>query len=309
MVENTEERGAAVTQRPFDASGKASGRPVPGRRPRSKRVLPGFTLSLGISLLFVSLILLLPLTGLVVEVSGMSWQQFWFVVTDPRVVASYKVTVLCALAASLFNALFGLLLAWVLVRYDFPGKRLVDAVVDLPFALPTAVAGITLATLFTSSGWYGQWLSTWGLEVAFTPIGIVIAMAFTSIPFVVRTVQPVLEELSPEDEEAAMSLGASDARVFRKVIFPSLWPALVTGAALSFTRSLGEFGAVIFVAGNMPYVSEVTSLMIFVRLQEFDYAAASAIASVVLVTSLVLLFAINVWQARFLRRIDGRSEQ
>ncbi|HBM49547.1 MAG TPA: sulfate ABC transporter permease subunit CysT, partial [Marinobacter sp.] len=211
-----------------------------------------------------------------------------------------------ALAASLFNGLFGLLLAWVLVRYEFPGKRLIDAVVDLPFALPTAVAGITLATLFAQNGWYGQALAKAGIEVAFTPLGIVVAMAFTSIPFVVRTVQPVLEELSPADEEAAVSLGASDARVFRKVIFPSLWPALVTGIALSFTRSLGEFGAIIFIAGNTPYVSEVTSLMIFVRLQEYDYAAASAIAAMVLLVSLVLLFAINLWQGRYLRRLEGR---
>nr|WP_100639813.1 sulfate/thiosulfate ABC transporter permease CysT [Marinobacter salexigens] len=273
---------------------------------RSKRVLPGFGLSLGISLLFISLILMLPLTGLVMEVSAMSFDQFWFVITDPRVVASYKVTALAALAASLFNGLFGLLLAWVLVRYEFPGKRLIDAVVDLPFALPTAVAGIVLATLFAENGWYGQWLSKLGIEVAFTPVGIVVAMAFTSLPFVVRTVQPVLEELAPEDEEAAVSLGASDGLVFRRVIFPALWPALLTGVALSFTRSLGEFGAVIFIAGNMPYVSEVTSLMIFVRLQEYDYAAASAIASVVLMVSLVMLFAITLWQARYLKRVEGR---
>ncbi|PCM43493.1 sulfate/thiosulfate ABC transporter permease CysT [Marinobacter sp. ANT_B65] len=273
---------------------------------RSKRVLPGFGLSLGISLLFISLILMLPLTGLVIEVSAMSFNEFWFVITDPRVVASYKVTALSALAASVFNGAFGLLLAWVLVRYEFPGKRLIDAVVDLPFALPTAVAGITLATLFAANGWYGQWLSKLGIEVAFTPVGIVVAMAFTSLPFVVRTVQPVLEELAPEDEEAAVSLGASDGYVFRKVIFPALWPALMTGVALSFTRSLGEFGAVIFIAGNMPYVSEVTSLMIFVRLQEYDYAAASAIASVILLVSLVMLFAITLWQARYLKRIEGR---
>ncbi|AFP30793.1 sulfate/thiosulfate ABC transporter permease CysT [Marinobacter sp. BSs20148] len=273
---------------------------------RSKRVLPGFGLSLGISLFFISLVLLLPLTGLVIEVSAMSLSEFWFVITDPRVVASYKVTALAALAASLFNGAFGLLLAWVLVRYEFPGKRLIDAVVDLPFALPTAVAGITLATLFAANGWYGQFLTKLGIEVAFTPVGIVVAMAFTSLPFVVRTVQPVLEELAPEDEEAAVSLGASDAHVFRRVIFPALWPALVTGVALSFTRSLGEFGAVIFIAGNMPYLSEVTSLMIFIRLQEYDYAAASAIASVILLASLVLLFAITVWQARYLKRLEGR---
>ncbi|GGE76084.1 sulfate ABC transporter permease subunit CysT [Streptosporangium jomthongense] len=287
-----------------------AGAVIPQRLPRignrSKRVLPGFGLSLGISLLFISLILMLPLTGLVMEVSAMSFDQFWFVITDPRVVASYKVTALSALAASLFNGLFGLLLAWVLVRYEFPGKRLIDAVVDLPFALPTAVAGIVLATLFAENGWYGQWLSKLGIEIAFTPVGIAVAMAFTSLPFVVRTVQPVLEELAPEDEEAAVSLGASDGLVFRRVIFPALWPALLTGVALSFTRSLGEFGAVIFIAGNMPYVSEVTSLMIFVRLQEYDYAAASAIASVVLLVSLVMLFAITLWQARYLKRIEGR---
>ncbi|WP_417547315.1 sulfate/thiosulfate ABC transporter permease CysT [Marinobacter segnicrescens] len=275
-------------------------------KPRSKRVLPGFGLSLGVSVLFISLVLLLPLTGLVAETAGMTWSQFWFVVSDPRVVESYKVTLWTAFLASLFNGAFGLLLAWVLVRYEFPGKRLIDAMVDLPFALPTAVAGITLATLFSTSGWYGQWLETIGISVAYTPVGIIIAMAFTSIPFVVRTVQPVLEELPPEDEEAAITLGASDGRVFRKVIFPSLWPALLTGIALSFTRSLGEFGAVIFIAGNTPYETEVTSLMLFVRLQEFDYAAASAIASVVLLVSLVLLFAINLWQGRYLRRLHGK---
>lgn len=285
-----------------------SGAPSGGRLfgKRSKRVLPGFALSLGISLFFVSLVLLLPISGLVVETSGMGWARFWQVITDPRVLESYKVTLWTALAASLFNGVFGLLLAWVLVRYEFPGKRLVDAVVDLPFALPTAVAGITLVALFSQNGWYGQWLTQLGVNVAFTPLGIVVAMSFTSIPFVVRTVQPVLEDLAPEDEEAAITLGASDTRVFRQVVFPAIWPALVTGIALSFTRSLGEFGAIIFIAGNMPYVSEVTSLMIFIRLQEFDYAAASAIASVVLLVSLVLLFAINLWQARFLRRLAGR---
>src|SRR5690554_7080254 len=290
----------------MSSSAQTSVAPVRRFAGRRKRVLPGFGLSLGISLFFVSLALLLPLTGLAVETSGMTWDQFWFTVTDPRVVESYKVTIWTALAASLFNGVFGLLLAWVLVRYEFPGKRLIDAVVDLPFALPTAVAGIVLATLFAENGWYGQWLSKLGIEVAFTPVGIVVAMAFTSLPFVVRTVQPILEELAPEDEEAAVSLGASDALVFRRVIFPALWPALLTGVALSFTRSLGEFGAVIFIAGNMPYVSEVTSLMIFVRLQEYDYAAASAIASVVLLVSLVMLFAITLWQARYLKRIEGR---
>ncbi|MCU8035584.1 MULTISPECIES: sulfate/thiosulfate ABC transporter permease CysT [unclassified Shewanella] len=275
-------------------------------RLRHKRVLPGFTISLGVSLLFVSLILLLPTTGLIMQTSSMSWSEYWGVIADPRVVASYRVTMLSALAASLFNCLFGLLLAWVLVRYEFPGKRILDALVDLPFALPTAVAGITLATLYAENGQIGSLLAEWGIKVAYTPLGIVVAMIFTSIPFVVRTVQPVLEELSHEEEEAGMTLGASDRSVFWRVILPSLWPALMIGTALSFTRSLGEFGAVIFIAGNMPYISEITSLMIFVRLQEFDFAGASAIASVVLMTSLLLLLLINLWQARYLRRIHGR---
>ncbi|KFE29606.1 sulfate ABC transporter, permease protein CysT [Vibrio mimicus] len=261
---------------------------------------------MGVSLLFVSLILLLPATGLIMQTSNMTFSEYWQVIADPRVVASYKVTVGSALVASLFNGLFGLLLAWVLVRYSFPGKRILDALVDLPFALPTAVAGITLATLYSSNGWIGSVLAELGIKVAYTPLGIIVAMAFTSIPFVVRTVQPVLEEISREEEEAGMTLGASDAAVFWKVILPSLKPALLVGTALSFTRSLGEFGAVIFIAGNMPYISEITSLMIFVRLQEFDFPAASAIASVVLLTSLLLLLMINLWQGAYLRRIHGR---
>lgn len=279
---------------------------APSFRASPKRVLPGFAMSLGVSLFFVSLILLLPATGLIMQTSAMSWSEYWQVISDPRVVASYKVTLFCALVASLFNGVFGLLLAWVLVRYRFVGRGLLDALVDLPFALPTAVAGITLATLYSSQGWLGSVLAKVGVSVAYTPLGIIVAMAFTSIPFVVRTVQPVLEEISAEEEEAGMTLGASDAAVFRKVIFPSLRPALMVGVALSFTRSLGEFGAVIFIAGNMPYVSEIISLMIFVRLQEFDFPAASAIASVVLLTSLLLLAAINLWQAAYLRRIHGK---
>lgn len=268
-------------------------------------VLPGLGLSLGTSLLFISLIILLPLTGLVLNTVEMSAAQYWSIITDERVVASYKVTLIAAFFASIFNGVFGLLLAWVITRYQFTGRTLLDSLIDLPFALPTAVAGITLATLYADNGWLGQVFSSFGIKVAYTPIGIFVAMAFTSIPFVVRTVQPVLEEMSSEHEEAALTLGASDLTVFFKVILPALIPALVTGVALSFTRSLGEFGAVIFIAGNMPYISEITSLMIFVRLQEFDFAAASAIASVVLMASLLLLFAINVWQARFLKRSQG----
>ena len=273
----------------------------------TKRVLPGFTLSLGTSLLFVSLIILLPLTGLVMNTSQMGWEQYWQVVTDPRVVATYKVTLSAAAVASLFNMAFGLLMAWILTRYRFPGRALLDGLMDLPFALPTAVAGLTLASLFATNGWYGAWLAELGIKVSYTWVGIVVAMVFTSVPFVVRTVQPVLEDLGPEYEEAAATLGASPWQAFTRVVLPELKPALVTGTALAFTRSLGEFGAVIFIAGNMPWQTEITALMIFIRLQEFDYAAASAIASVVLLASFVLLFAINTVQSRFMRRIRGNA--
>lgn len=273
----------------------------------SKRVLPGFTLSLGTSLLFVSLIILLPLTGLILNTSQMGWAQYWQVISDPRVVATYKVTLSAAAAASLFNMVFGLLMAWILTRYRFPGRALLDGLMDLPFALPTAVAGLTLASLFATNGWYGEWLAELGIKVSYTWIGIVIAMVFTSVPFVVRTVQPVLEDLGPEYEEAAATLGASPWQAFSRVVLPELKPALITGTALSFTRSLGEFGAVIFIAGNMPWQTEITSLMIFIKLQEFDYAAASAIASIILLASFVLLFSINGIQSRFMRRVRGNS--
>lgn len=270
-----------------------------------KRVLPGFGLSLGISLTFVSLMLLLPLTGLFGQLAGLSLAEYWTIITNDRVVASYMVTIGAAGVAALVNAAFGLLLAWVLVRYEFPGKRLLDALMDLPFALPTAVAGITLATLYSSNGWMGRLLEPLGLQVAYTWVGIALAMAFTSIPFVVRTVQPVLEDMPHEMDEAALTLGASDFTGFRRVILPHLWPALVTGTGLAFVRSLGEFGAIIFIAGNMPYETEITALMIFVRLQEYDYAGASAIASVVLFASLALLLVINIWQGRFIKRLHG----
>ncbi len=270
-----------------------------------RRVLPGFGLSLGISLMFVSLVLLLPMTSLVGQLSGISLAEYWAIISDGRVVASYTVTIGAAALAALVNAAFGLLLAWVLVRYEFPGKRLLDALMDLPFALPTAVAGITLATLYAGSGWMGRLLEPLGLQVAYTWVGIALAMAFTSIPFVVRTVQPVLEDLPQEVDEAALTLGASDATAFRRVILPHLWPALVTGTGLAFVRSLGEFGAIIFIAGNMPYETEITALMIFVKLQEYDYVGASAIASVVLMVSLALLLAINIWQGRFIKRLHG----
>ncbi|QNU60830.1 sulfate ABC transporter permease subunit CysT [Vreelandella titanicae] len=274
-------------------------------RTGSTRVLPGFGLSMGISVLFISLVLLLPITGLFGQLAKLSFAEYWAIITEGRVVASYMVTIGAAAVAAIINAIFGLLLAWVLVRYDFPGKRLLDALMDLPFALPTAVAGITLATLYASSGWMGGLLEPLGFQVAYTWVGIALAMAFTSIPFVVRTVQPVLEDMPVEVDEAAMSLGATDGVAFRRVILPHIWPALVTGTGLAFVRSLGEFGAIIFIAGNMPYETEITALMIFVKLQEYDYAGASAIASVVLFVSLALLLAINIWQGRFVRRLHG----
>ncbi len=271
----------------------------------SKRVLPGFGLSLGCSLFYVCLILLLPLSALVVQLSSMTWAQYWQVIVNPQVVAAYQVTLLAAAVASVFNMVFGMLLAWILTRYQFPGRSLLDGLMDLPFALPTAVAGLTLVTLFSATGWYGAWLGHVGINVANTWLGIAVAMAFTSLPFVVRTVQPVLEELGPEYEEAAQTLGASRWQTFQRVILPEVSPALIAGTVLSFTRSLGEFGAVIFIAGNIAWQTEVASLMIFIRLQEFDYPAASAIASVILAVSLLLLFSVNILQSRFGKRIGG----
>ncbi|WP_426576830.1 sulfate/thiosulfate ABC transporter permease CysT [Xenorhabdus stockiae] len=272
----------------------------------SKRVLPGFGLSLGCSLLYTCLILLLPLSALVIQLSSMTWEQYWQVIANPQVVAAYQVTLLAAAVASLFNMFFGMLMAWILTRYRFPGRNLLDGLMDLPFALPTAVAGLTLATLFSTTGWYGSWLAHFDIRVANSWLGIAVAMAFTSLPFVVRTVQPVLEELGPEYEEAAQTLGASRWQTFRRVILQEVSPALIAGTVLSFTRSLGEFGAVIFIAGNIAWQTEVASLMIFVRLQEFDYPAASAIASVILAVSLLLLFSVNLLQSRFGKRIGGR---
>lgn len=272
----------------------------------ARRVLPGFGLSLGFTLLYSGLILLLPLTALVLQLSQMSWAQYWQVITGPQVVAAYKVTLLAALAASLFNAVFGVLMAWILTRYRFSGRRILDGLMDLPFALPTAVAGLTLATLFAPNGWYGRFFDSFNITVVNTWIGIAVAMMFTSIPFVVRTVQPVLETLKPEYEEAAETLGASRFQIFCRVIWPEIAPAALAGTVLSFTRSLGEFGAVIFIAGNLAWQTEVVSFLIFVRLQEFEYPAAAAIASVVLMTSLVLLLAVNIIQSRAGLR-TGRS--
>ena len=275
-------------------------------RPRRLQVLPGFGLSLGMSLLFVALILLLPLSGLALNLAQLTFADYWNIVSDGQTLAALRVTFWAGAWASLFNALFGLLLAWVLTRYRFPGRVFIDALVDLPFALPTAVAGIALATLFAKDGWLGQPLAALGIAVAYQPAGIVVAMIFTSIPFVVRAVQPVLEALPPAVEEAATTLGARPHQGFTRVILPQLMPALASGVVLSFARSLGEFGAVIFIAGNQPYISKVVSLLIFERLQEFDLPAAAAIASLMLAASLLLLLLVNLWQGHFLRRF-GRN--
>lgn len=266
-----------------------------------RNVLPGLKLSLGVTLLYVGIIVVLPLAALVFKAASLGPAEYWSIISSPRAFASYRVTVLCALAATVFNVIFGLALAWVLTRYRFPGWRLVDAIVDLPFALPTAVAGIALTALFAGNGWFGSILAEVGIKVAYTPLGIIVAMAFTSLPFIVRTVQPVLEDLDPALEEAAQSLGGSDLEIFRKVILPLLTPALLAGLSLSFARSLGEFGAIIFIAGNQPFSTEITSLLIFIRLEEYDYQAAAAIASVLLITAFVMLALTNYLQARALR--------
>src|SRR5690554_5821591 len=266
-----------------------------------RRVLPGLPLSLGITLFYVVLIIALPIGALIFKAASLGPEEYWRIVSSPRAVASYRVTILSALGATLTNLVFGLALAWVLVRYDFPGKRFVDAIVDLPFALPTAVAGIALTALFANNGWFGSALSQIGVQVVHTPLGIMIAMFFTSIPFVVRTVRPVLEDLDPALEEAAQSLGGSDGEIFRKVILPLLTPALLAGLSLSFARALGEFGAVIFIAGNRPNSTEITSLLAFIRLEEYNYQGAAAIASVMLFAAFVMLAVTNYLQARALR--------
>jgi len=262
--------------------------------------LPGFGLSFGVSTLFVSLVILTPIAGLLVYTSQMSLSQYWQAIADPRVLASYRVTLLGGLYATLAALILGILLAWILVRYRFPGRALLDALVDLPFALPTAVAGLTLSVLLAPQGWLGQWFALFGIKIAYAFPGLVIAMTFTSLPFVVRSVQPVLEEVGPEYEEAARTLGATPWQTTWRVILPALLPAIFTGASQSFIRSLGEFGAVVMIAGNIPFKTEITSLMIFTRTSEYDYPAAAAIATVVLGASLLLLFALQVLQGRLL---------
>ena len=259
-------------------------------------VLPGFNLALGFTLVYLSLIVLIPLSAAFIRTSALTWPEFWAMVTTPRVMASYRLTFGASFAAALVNAVFGLLVAWILVRYRFPGKKLVDALVDLPFALPTAVAGIVLTALYSGNGWIGQYFEPLGVKIAFTPIGIFIALTFIGLPFVVRTVQPVLEDIEWELEEAAATLGASRLQTFVKVIFPTIFPALTTGFALAFARAIGEYGSVIFIAGNMPMISEITPLLIVTKLEQYDYAGATALAVVMLVISFVMLLIINLLQ-------------
>jgi sulfate transport system permease protein len=265
--------------------------------------MPGFALTLGFTLFYLALVVLIPLSAVFLKTFTMSWDGFWTAITSERVMASYRLSFGAALVAALVNVVFGGVLAWVLVRYEFPGKRLVDALVDLPFALPTAVAGITLTALYSANGSLGRFIEgTLGIKVAFTPLGVVVALTFIGLPFVVRTVQPVLEDAERELEEAAASLGANALQTFARVVFPTILPALVTGFALAFARATGEYGSVIFIAGNMPMVSEITPLFIVTKLEQYDYAGATAIAVVMLVTSFALLLAINVLQAWSRRR-------
>jgi sulfate/thiosulfate transport system permease protein len=265
-------------------------------------VLPGFDLALGFALLYISLIVLIPLSAAFLKTFTLTWQQFLDATTTPRVLASYRLTFGASFLAALLNAFFGLLVAWMLVRYQFPGKRIVDAMVDLPFALPTAVAGIALTAIWAQNGLLGQWLP---FKVSFTPIGVWVALVFIGLPFVVRTVQPVLEDVNRELEEVAATLGATRWQTFTKVVFPIVMPALLTGFALAFARALGEYGSVIFIAGNMPMVSEITPLLIITKLEQYDYAGATAIAVVMLVVSFVLLLVINLLQAWARRRQGG----
>jgi sulfate transport system permease protein len=263
-------------------------------RVRAHRVLPGFGLSLGFTLAYLSLIVLIPLAAVFLRTSSsLTWEAFWQAVSSPRVMASYRLSFGASLLAAAINTVFGFLLAWALVRYRFFGKRIIDALVDLPFALPTAVAGISLTALYARNGWLGQFLEPLGIKVAFTPLGVLVALIFIGLPFVVRTVQPVLEDLDTEIEEAAASLGARRWQTMRRVVLPTLYPALLTGFALAFARAVGEYGSVIFIAGNLPMISEITPLIIITKLEQYDYAGATAVASVMLVASFAVLLAIN----------------
>lgn len=273
-------------------------------RSSQRGILPGFGLTLGVTLLYFVIIVALPLLAMLYKSVNLGWADFWSIVSSERALATYRITIGAAALATVLNAIFGVLLAWVLVRYEFPGRRLLDAVVDLPFALPTAVAGLALVTVFSSNGWFGQYLEPLGIKVAYAPLGIALAMMFTSIPFVVRTVQPVLEDVAADVEEAARSLGATNWQIFARIIWPAIFPAFIAGCSLSFARSLGEFGAIVFISGNLPFETEVMSLLVFIRLDEYDYPAAAALATVMLVTAFVMLFVTNSIQAWQLRYAD-----
>lgn len=263
---------------------------------KQRSVLPGFGLTLGYSLLYLSLIVLIPLVGLVLKSTSLTWERFWQVVTEPRVMASYRLSFGASFLAALINTVFGVMTAWVLVRYRFPGKKIVDALVDLPFALPTAVAGIALTSVYAGNGVLGRPLEALGIPVAFTATGVVVALTFIGLPFVVRTLQPILEDLEPEIEQAAASLGATRLQTITRVILPELWPAILTGFALAFARALGEYGSVVFISGNMPMRTEITPLLIIIKLEQYDYGGAAAIATVMLAASFSLLLLINVLQ-------------
>src|SRR5579872_3333566 len=265
---------------------------------KSAGVLPGFGLTMGFTVTYLCLIVLIPLGALILKATSLSWSQFLATVTSPRVLASYRLSFGAAFIGALINSVFGFMVAWVLVRYEFPGKRLVDAMVDLPFALPTAVAGIALTALYTSNGWIGRWLEPLGIHVAFTPLGVIVAVTFIGLPFVVRTLQPVLESLDPEMEKAAVSLGANRWYTLSRVVFPSLVPAWITGFSLAFARAVGEYGSVVFISGNMPMKTEIAPLLIITKLEQYDYAGATAIAVVMLVVSFFLLLGVNWLQAR-----------
>jgi sulfate/thiosulfate transport system permease protein len=276
------------------------------RRPRrSRSVIPGFGLTMGLTLAWLSLIVLIPLSTVFVRSAGMGWADFLVAGFSPRAVAAYRISFGTAFAAALVNAVFGLLTAWVIVRYDFPGKRVVNALIDLPFALPTAVAGIALTAIYAGNGWVGQFFEPLGIQLAYTPIGITLALIFIGLPFIVRSVEPVLEDMSVEVEEAALSLGASPWQVFGRVILPAILPSLLTGFALAFARGVGEYGSVIFIAGNMPFKSEIAPLLIITQLEQYDYAGATAIATVMLVASFAVLLLINLIQAWSRRRVNG----
>ncbi len=265
-------------------------------------VLPGFSQTLGFAVFYISLVVLLPIAALVMKSATLSWPEFWATISSPRAVAAFRLSFFASVAAALINGVFGMIVAWVLVRYRFPGKTLIDAVVDLPFALPTAVAGIALTSLYAPNGWIGQFFAKAGIQVSFTPLGIVVALTFVGLPFVVRTVQPVLEDIDAEIEEAAAALGASRMQTFRRVLFPAILPALLTGATLAFARAVGEYGSVVFISGNMPLKTEIAPLLIVTKLEQYEYAEATAIAVVMLAASFVLLFALNAVQAWSRRR-------